>query len=529
MPSLVPPSMFGSPNNGGEATTPTRPLSATPKLQLGTLHKRRASASPEKFGKNKFEPLPLMLETSNLSSTNDRSSKRTRYENKVDIEIDVNGTPHVSAITPTLALPSGRKVSGETIRNPTIVQSSGNFGLIDSLVKDHDILLKFVSYLPIPALLSLYAISKLFHYRFNGAYCAFIVASMQTWAPGSDVLYPWRSYKDLCIKDPRLRQKSVWQGHQPKKQYEDLRDTPSLRWLQMVIWRHGVCKDMLIQLATKGLRCPEGTLDAVQRMWYIMDLPLNAQRIALCRTAAYINNETIAKATHFFLKIDMAFTDPVGRLFPPNRPGANLKVHRPQWANCGFTGCSLRGLLLAEKGLTPLWRALRGWCTDPREPTLPLNRLDMLNLFVRHRYRLPQSASEEVKRQSIMGVPWHEVGTASLERTAVSLISNSQGSKTAVTNPALASNTLQHTYAGRQLMYPHKKQLIMATQKPREVLLRPEELMMREAVRRQMQLHKQWARMLLWGFCDAMGTNHPVYTEEEMLESFRKGKPVLKW
>ena len=59
-----------------------------------------------------------------------------------------------------------------------------------------------------------------------------------------------------------------------KKKWDDLRDVPSLRWLQMVIWREGVCRDMLIQLATQGLLCPPGTLNSIK----VCDRPVKKQR-----------------------------------------------------------------------------------------------------------------------------------------------------------------------------------------------------------------------------------------------------------
>ena len=89
---------------------------------------------------------------------------------------------------------------------------------------------------------------------------------MRTWAPRADKIYPWRCYKSLCVKDPVLRQKLRLQGKEAemKVKHSDLRDVPSLKWLQMVVWREGVTKDMLIQLASNGLRCPFGTHDAIK-------------------------------------------------------------------------------------------------------------------------------------------------------------------------------------------------------------------------------------------------------------------------
>ncbi|TKA80594.1 hypothetical protein B0A55_02899 [Friedmanniomyces simplex] len=492
---------------------------------LGSLHKRRASTSPQKFNTGKFEPLPLRLD-----NPNERPAKRARIENKLEISYDELGTPRVASITPTFALPSGRKIAGSSILNPFHPPPSKKFfSIVNAFLRDNDLLLQLVSYLTIPSIINLYAISKPFHYLFNGSYIAFVLANMRTWAPNADKIFPWRCYAPLCIKDPRLRQKSSAKGRDVKLMYEDMRDIPSLRWLQMVVWRQGVCKDMLIQLATKGLRCPAGTLEAISRMWFVMDLPLNSQRIALVRSQEYLTNVTIFRATMFFLKVDMVFTDPVGPLYPMNRPGMDPLVHLPQWQNTGLVGCSLRALLTAERQFTPLWRALRGVCPDPEEPMFPIERLDVLRLWVRHKYHLPDNTPVHVKHQSILGIPWQEVGTAGLERTGVAIRTLANGKKTTIINPGLTSEATQHTHIEQQLLYPHQKRLIVPKQKPREVLLRPEELLMREGVRRKMGLHTHWSRMMLWGFCDDLGRNLAVRSEEELLRWSRGREPLSRY
>ncbi|KAK5728548.1 hypothetical protein LTR15_001684 [Elasticomyces elasticus] len=506
-----------------------RLIASPSKLALGNLHKRRASTSPQKFNTGKFEPLPPRIDTSHQhpsAQSSERPAKRARIENKLEISYDALGTPRVSAITPTFALPSGRKISGSKILNPRIGSASNeSFSLFNAFLHDNDLLMQLVSFFPIPSLISFYAISKPFHYLFNGSYIAFILANMRTWAPGADMIYPWRYYAPLCIKDPRLRQKSSAVGKDVKLKYQDMRDIPSLRWLQVVIWRQGVCKDMLIQLAAQGLRCPPGTLDAIRRMWFIMDFPLNSQRVSLMRSEEYISKATISRATMFFLKVDMAFTDPVGPVYAVNGPHTNPLVHLPQWQNTGLVGCSLRALLTAERHFTPLWRVLRGVCPDPEEPMLPIERLDILKLWIRHKYHLPEDTPEHVKRQTIFGVPWHEVGTAGMERTGIVTHKNADGTPKTIINPGLTSLAAQNTHREQQMLYPHQKRIVLPNVKPREVLLRPDELVMREGIRREMQLHTQWTRMMLWGFCDDLGRNLPVRSAEELLRWSRGNEP----
>nr|POE72822.1 hypothetical protein CFP56_30761 [Quercus suber] len=497
--------------------------------QLGTLHSRRKKASPQKFNTGHFDPLPL-----SVGRHGEPSLKRVRYENKIAVSYNTNGTPRIASITPVIATPSNPVffVSPRTPATSRLSQTGAakerKFSLLLAFCTRNDLVLELVSYLPFQSLLMLYSTSRFFHALFNRHHTAFIIANMRTWAPDADRIYPWRCYKALCLKDPVSRQKKRYQGLPAtelhlKEEFEDLRDVPSLRWLQMVIWRQGVCKDMLIQLATKGLRCPPGTLDAMKRMWFIMDLPLNVHRIACIRSTSYLTNQHLYNAQAFFLKVDMAFTAPAGRLTPAVPNTANPAQVR--YANVGFVGCSLRKLLTAERHFTSLWRVLRGWSWDPATLDRPMTRLDVVRLWVRHKYTLPDEAPPEARRMPILDIPWHEIGTASLERTGVALV-DLHGSARFILHPALVSpdNAIGLAeHRRQQLLYPHDKRLILPSDRPREVLLRPEQLVLREAIRRQMGLHRHWVHMMLYGLVDEFGHDFRVLSEQEY-SAWEKGK-----
>lgn len=140
------------------------------------------------------------------------------------------------------------------------------FSLLGAFVEDSSLIIELVSYLTLPALLSWYAIDRKFHWYYNKNCTAFMLASVRTWAPGAESIYPWRFYQHLCLKDPTKRQKEK-SGHLGPEIFKlnlFSRDCPSMRWLQMVVWREGVVTDMVIQLMIKGLRVPPGTIDAVK-------------------------------------------------------------------------------------------------------------------------------------------------------------------------------------------------------------------------------------------------------------------------
>lgn len=116
--------------------------------------------------------------------------------------------------------------------------------MLIAFVADQTLCLLLVSYLTLPSLIDLYAISKAFHHTFNKHATAFILSNMRTWAPRADQIFPWRCYQSLCIKDPVKKQKSkpAVDGADIERLGELSRDVPSLRWLQMVIWREGITK-----------------------------------------------------------------------------------------------------------------------------------------------------------------------------------------------------------------------------------------------------------------------------------------------
>nr|OQO23608.1 hypothetical protein B0A51_08065 [Rachicladosporium sp. CCFEE 5018] len=479
--------------------------------QWGSLRKRRQNASPEKFNGGQFEPLPMRkdLETSQNAEKRLRASDGTRVP-RITPDTSLTSTlnrfgivtpqQNSSQLTGSLAglgfdNPIAYTVPMDMLfaksRKPAPTPKPVLFNLLDALCQHNNLMLLLTSYLNIPALIHLYAMHKPFHHTFNCHHTAYILAIMRTWAPNADRIFPWRTYQRLCVKDPRQRQKSRLLGKEGRVMYqhEDLRDVPSLRWLQMVIYREGVCRDIVITLVQKGLRCPYSTSVSLKRTWFLLDLPLNAHRIALIRSPTYFPAPHLRLLTHFFLKLDMHLTDPIGGTMPANHPDQLRFPNR--FARQAFTGKQLRETLLAEKSLTPLWRVVRGWSPDPGQPRVVMDRLDMLKLWVRFYYNRPEGQNGAMKDQKIMGVPWWECGTAGLERVGQPYV--------------MGEGTEEKPWVLAKPGEVHRRP---------DPLLRPDQLVMREGVRREMGLHHLWVRMMTWGFHDARGRRIAVRREK---------------
>jgi hypothetical protein len=279
-----------------------------PLNQLGNLHKRRAETFPEKFNTGQFEPLPLqtLVTTTKKVRTDDGTPRtvtrvdhvpqktqltafltnfnltpttqttRSGIKESQDIEeLPRRSQPQSSQLTAglqnftfTLATPKAYAIPLSSIPpTPKTAQKKKKlFNLLNAFCANNELLLLLTSYLNIPSLISLYSISKIYHHQFNCHYTAHILAIMRTWAPHSEIAFPWRTYRSLCTRDPALRQTSRLAGKTPEAagKYADLRTVPTIRWLQMAVYRHGVCTDILIRLASFGHRCPAGTLEALK-------------------------------------------------------------------------------------------------------------------------------------------------------------------------------------------------------------------------------------------------------------------------
>ncbi|GIZ47541.1 hypothetical protein CKM354_001062900 [Cercospora kikuchii] len=394
-------------------------------------------------------------------------------------------SPAVQALVAATAGPASLAIGSPTT-SAALKARRENFSLFGAFVDDSSLIITLVSYLDIPSLISWYAIDKKFHWYYNKNYTAFILASVRTWSPGAELIFPWRHYAELCIKDPIKRQKAKSDHLGPDIAQMNLfsRDVPSLRWLQMVVWREGVVKDIFIQLATRALRVPPKTRDAMKRLWFIMDLPLNTHRISCIQSKRYISPCHLKLATVFFLKLDMFFTDPGYHLFPVNHPSQTVFPNR--WANGMPLGSALKEILLAENSLTPLWRVLRGWAPDGAGHGRPIEEIDILKLWMRHKYRGPNTATGQ-------------------------LSNNFDKSK-----PILGLRLEKFVQTGYQPYFPPKDG---GPFRPIP-LMTIDLLVMSEAMRRKINPQEKVLEMINYGFSNN-GRRARVYTEEQIMRQER--------
>jgi len=115
-------------------------------------------------------------------------------------------------------------------------------------------------------------------------------------------------------------------------------------------------------------------LTRLQKLWFLMDMPINKLRDAIISNPAYFTDQDVAFSTMFFVKLDM------------------------YWTHSTFYTCAeatMRRWLLGERSFTTLWNYLR-----KVEGT---THAENLRLFVRYKYQRREGASAPTS-----ATPWPE-------------------------------------------------------------------------------------------------------------------------
>ena len=245
-------------------------------------------------------------------------------------------------------------------------------GIFNLLLNHPELIYEMTRNLDVEDLISLYAISKDFHLLFNRHYTAFILGQSVGKASESSKTFTYRSYRNLCIRDPARRPLQIVDN--------EIRWVPSFKWLRMILFREAVVDDIVRSLYYEGHRLPKRASLAIKKIWFTLDVPDNRRRIALMHNHQFWTSQDLFVATMFIVKLDMRLTCPVS----------------------GNGETLLRRMLLNQRSLSTLARVLR------REELK--NQLDLLRMIVRYSY-----VPGRPPKNSVLGVPPHEVGRLSYE------------------------------------------------------------------------------------------------------------------
>ncbi|KAH8908414.1 hypothetical protein BR93DRAFT_976589 [Coniochaeta sp. PMI_546] len=315
---------------------------------------------------------------------------------------------------------SQRKASDRIIRKLSATHGDSNpsnksFDLIHSISSSIEILVLVGKYLRPRDILNLYSISRTFHATLN----THMRSSVLVWAQhncrlAADI-FPYQFYVGGTVPDPMGRPRDpayhdiyarlTATPHLPSHlalpsstsssssssssslpsdhPLSQTRHIPSLRWLQLVHARSVRVRDILTSLARQGHRLPPHTDTTLLKLWLISDLPTNQDRCTVIRTTPYFTKLDLYRSAVLLVKLLMRLNDP---LYGPDH---------------GL----LMELMLGQRGLTPLWRLLRGkGYTTLREVVQAKLRYDVRPTVAEREAGLP-----------VLGVPVDEMGAGHLE------------------------------------------------------------------------------------------------------------------
>lgn len=249
------------------------------------------------------------------------------------------------------------------------------FNLLAGLTTSFDILVEISSYLSVEDLLSLYCTSRPFHSVVRRSFTRFMTSIAVTHAPNSDKTSPYVNYPSLCMRDPNVESSKIPSGGTCV--------VPTFKWLQMVVYREKMVRQILTCLALEGHRLPAVYAPlAIKKLWALMDLGTNKARIEVIEDKTRWTDEDIFVSTMFFVKLDMRFVDPI--------------------ESGGET--ALRRLLMGQKSMTTL-------CKTLKREELKVST-DLMRMVARYNYK---PSKPEHKDMSIMGITPEELGKICLE------------------------------------------------------------------------------------------------------------------
>lgn len=388
------------------------------------------------------------------------------------------------------------------------------FNLIKSLCRADQMHSIMTQYVPPEDLLNLFCISKDFHFHVNSQYSSYVLSSTRQWArlvPESrqadsradivqgearhyvppafkgrqaedDIIsiFPFSMYRGLCIRDPTRRADALEPRTPatatrleltlpiPKEKdclellpewarNPDVRNVPSLRYVFFAQHRMRTLNSIVDSMNEYyRQRLPrDASLLTLGKMWAVLDMPTNSARMALVRNKEYWTDRDIYLSALITFRVDMCMNDPVIKK-------ANKK---------------LREMLYSVRSFVTLAKFLR------REAVT--DQIEMIQLIVRYSYK----PGADHKSSSMFGVPAHEIGMLQWEGWGRNWKFDGLGW---IEIPKGAPDQ------GQSKTRPITKRK----------LFRPDQVILREAVRRGLNLARHAQELLMSGYVD------PITLEE---------------
>ncbi|KAK5953598.1 hypothetical protein OHC33_005542 [Knufia fluminis] len=375
-----------------------------------------------------------------------------------------------------------------------------------------ELCLLLAAQLPVQTLINLYSISKDFHVIANQRFTTIILNQLTLKAPHAARCYPWRCYERLCQPDPALRagtesltvhinkngissgsaninikpapppthaaanSQATHDSTSPPPKPTTIppvhRKVPTFAYLHMALHREKSLWQIYQLFAAHGVPLPShpsvrhtpSLISTLHKLWFLLDIPDNPRRIAYTQSGTLFTPHDLSNTLVFIVKLDMLLNDPCGG---EKRDGVRKMV----LSACDGFDTLVRVLQRRD------WRdevgILRAWTRYGLQLEGESGERAIGGGWV----PLGLSAEEHAASQSVFGIPRAEVGL--LKREFWGKLTYDSKRKERVVSAA------ERGY-GRKPMY----------------LIRPDQLVLREAVRRGLVFRKQFLRALMSGYVD---------------------------
>lgn len=415
------------------------------------------------------------------------------------------------------ALPAGslkrKRPTGTALPPPSYIHkhtSKASFNIFTNGILMHpELCLLLAAQLPVHTLINLYSISKDYHIILNQRLTTVMLNQATLKAPAAVRCYPWRCYAHLCQPDPAYKAASMPIGpnlralttdgtainvpsppppfhevttlpgyakcslsplHPSVQPASSKRRVPTFRWLHMALHREKTIHEIYHLFAGRGVPLPGHPSDlsrnsfalSLHKLWFAFDIPDNTRRIAYFRSTTLITAYDLTNILTFIVKLDMLFNDPVA--------GEKRDALR-KLVMSSVNGLDTLRRVLKKEIWTDEMEVLRAWTRYGFD----LDREDPNEHARRGGGWVPMNLTEDdfAASDNVFGIPRDEVGL--LRKEFWGKFDYNQETKMRTLCPMG-----RRTYS----------------------LMRPDQIVLREAIRRKMKMGKQFLKAMLVGYVD---------------------------
>lgn len=369
--------------------------------------------------------------------------------------------------------------------------------------------------LPVQTLINLYSLSKDFHVIINQRFTTIILNQARLKAPNAVRCYPWRCFNHLSQPDPSLKagttslvehisrtssslggatinikapptpQTFDASASETSGTYKTLysrqrphtRRVPTFRWIHFAIHREKVIHALYHVFAARGVPLPGMPYDTyrgsfcltLHKLWFLFDIPDNTRRIAYVHSSTLMTDADLANILVFIVKLDMMCNCPLA---------AEKRDVVRKMLMSSIDGFDTILKVLQRGAWEDELQLLRAWARYG----LQLDREDQRERAIGGGWvPLGLTTEEHAQSTTLFGIPRDEVGLLKREFWGRLEYDPITGKRCL---PFKGVGTVKGL--GRKPMY----------------LMRPDQLALREAVKRGMTFSKQFLRGLLHGYVD---------------------------